>query len=244
MTIEAITIGSQTYTVQNLRPMKDAIRWAVGNAGGIRSSTWRLWANKKGDVYLAQRSLGSQFKMSIHQSRYCSVGFTNEYEEEARARFGGESRHWEQWKLPDAPVVRAVEVVIPNSELALLQTSEADPMAWIAPPGFGRAAVFALFIAEPKEIISWEIIQRTGTLIGTIGTRTRAAWLTYTSQVLSEQRLRLIAEYRTRAVANAARHGVTQIADDMRLVLAGHGAAKADAFFVELNASTLTTSAD
>ena len=36
----------------------DAIRFALGSVGGARSSTWRVWGNKKGDFYLATRTLG------------------------------------------------------------------------------------------------------------------------------------------------------------------------------------------
>jgi hypothetical protein len=36
------------------------LRWAVGAPDAPRSATWRLWGNKKGDIYLAVRSKGGQ----------------------------------------------------------------------------------------------------------------------------------------------------------------------------------------
>ena len=40
----------------------DGVRWAVGEQNGRRSSTYRFWGNKKGDFYLAARSIGGSLK--------------------------------------------------------------------------------------------------------------------------------------------------------------------------------------
>lgn len=47
---------------------KRPIRFAVGRPG-MRSSLWRLWANRsKDDVYLATRQSAGIFKISLHES--------------------------------------------------------------------------------------------------------------------------------------------------------------------------------
>jgi hypothetical protein len=57
------------------------VRWAVGAPGEPRSSAWRLWGNKKGDIYAAVRSLGGITKASFHRDGRCQVGFADTYVE-------------------------------------------------------------------------------------------------------------------------------------------------------------------
>ena len=45
----------------------DAIRIAIGTLAGAKSSAWRFWGNKKGDVYASARSMGNIFKISLHR---------------------------------------------------------------------------------------------------------------------------------------------------------------------------------
>ena len=56
-----------------------AIRWAVGSIDGSRGATWRLWGDKKGDVYVAARSITGLVKASFHRDRKCHLGFTCGY---------------------------------------------------------------------------------------------------------------------------------------------------------------------
>jgi hypothetical protein len=99
MSSSVFHIGPHVVTAEDL-PSRAGIRWAVGSPDGRRSSTWRLWGDKKGDVYLSMRSQGGRLKASFHRDRHCSVGFTKEYESIAKERFGADSRHWERWRLP------------------------------------------------------------------------------------------------------------------------------------------------
>jgi hypothetical protein len=55
------------------------LRWAIGSLDGLRSSVWFLRGAKKGDIYVALRSLGAITKASFHLSGQGQVGFTNEY---------------------------------------------------------------------------------------------------------------------------------------------------------------------
>lgn len=246
MVERSVNVGSFKYTVQDLHP-RDGIRWAVGAIDAKRSSTWRLWGDKKGDVYLAMRSLGGQLKVSIHRDRRCSVGFTKEFESEAKERFGTNSRHWERWTLPDAPVVKAAQILVPDSELAAFPAKESDPMAWIPPSGEGRATVFTLFVAEPAGEFQWESPETSGNLLGTMICKTRSSWLVHTSQLLDEPTLKMIDEGRMRAATMAtSQTTASQLAttdpEGLRMVLVGHGASKSDLFFVETDAFELVAS--
>ena len=238
MSESSITLGSCTYTVHDLHP-RDGIRWAVGSIDGNRSSTWRLWGDKKGDVYLATRSLGGRLKVSIHRDRRCSIGFTKEFEAEAKLRFGAPSRHWERWTLPDVPVVKALQVLIPDSELATFSAKESDPMAWIPAPGDNQVVVFTIFVAEPANEFAWESPEKSGNLLGTMVCNTRSTWVVHHSQLLDEATFKMIEDGREKASQRAAPHIITQSHEGLRMVLWGHGAEKSDLFLVETDATKL-----
>ena len=106
-------------TIIECEDAKDrAIRWAVGSIDGPRGATWRLWGHKKGDVYLAARSITGEVKASFRPDRKCHLGFTGEYFETASTQFPGlTSRHWDRWTIPHEPVVRALQIVLPALEL-------------------------------------------------------------------------------------------------------------------------------
>jgi hypothetical protein len=50
--------------------MAKEIRFAVGSTEDIRSSVWRLWANKS-ELYLAARTVAGLSKISFHKSGIC-----------------------------------------------------------------------------------------------------------------------------------------------------------------------------
>ena len=185
------------------------------------------------------RSLGSQLKVSIHRDRRCNVGFSKEFESTAKELFGAQSRHWERWTLPDARVVRAVQVIIPDSELAPFASKEADPMAWIPSPGEGKSVVFSVFIAEPPGEFVWESPEKSGNLLGIMASKTRFTWLVHGSQVLDEATIKMIEDGRTKAAQRAAPHLADAGLEGLRMVLWG-GDKGTNVFFVELDASRLT----
>ena len=243
MTEQTIPVGKYTYTMLDLHP-RDGVRWAVGRKGGRRSATWRLWGHKKGDAYLAMRSLGAHIKVSFHRDRRCNVGFTSEFAAEGKETFGIEPRHWHRWKLPDAPVARAFQVVIPDSDLATFDEDDAEPMAWIPSPGNGRAIVFTVLIAEPPDSFRWSSPDKDGTLLGFMGCPTRMTWLVHHSQELDAGTYGMIDRERRRAASHAgAKLGHAALMDG-RMVLWGHpNASNACPYFIETDAATLQSQA-
>lgn len=158
----------------------NAIRWVIGTPGGPRSSTWRLWGNKKGDFYLSTRSLGGTVKASFHRDSRCSIGFTDRYHAKAQARFPQvRSRHWRKWQLRYSPFARAVQVVVATSELRSYSSDEVRGTVWIAPPGPDHVVVVSVFIASSGTIPSWSGGEPEPNPIGVIATKNRAAWLLY-----------------------------------------------------------------
>lgn len=236
MATSSFTVGAYTLTAEDLHP-RDGIRWAVGQPDGQRSSTWRLWGDKKGDAYLAMRSLGGQVKVSIHRDRRCSVGFTKEFEQTATERFGAASRHWDRWVLPDEPVVRAVQVVVPDSELAHFSPKDKMPMAWVRPPSVGRAVVFSVFVAEPPNAFNWESPEKSGQLLRTMITKTRFTWVVHGEQELDAKTRALIEDGRTKAKHMTDAQLSNERSSGLRIVLWGQSATPSDLFFIELDAS-------
>ncbi len=230
-------IGPHVLTVEDL-PARAGIRWAVGNPNGRRSSTWRLWGDKKGDVYLSMRSQGGRIKASFHRDRRCSIGFTKEYEPTAKERFGADSRHWERWSLPDSEVVRVAQIIIPDTELSVFAAEEADQMRWLQEPGLGNAVIVSIFIAEPPDRFSWSGPETDGQLLGIMQTPSRFTWAVHTIQTLDLATLSHIEEGRAKALQMPSDMKIPRNDPALRVALWGHGATLADMFFIELCGQT------
>lgn len=195
-----------------------------------------MWGDKKGDVYLSMRSLGSILKVSLHRDRRCSVGYTKEFESEAKERFGASNRHWQRWVLPDGLSVKGFQILVPDSELAEFASKEKEPMAWIPSPGEGRAVVFTVFIAEPPSGFSWESPEKSGNMLGMMECPTRAAWLVHTSQELDANTVKMIEDARIKGLNLAAGPLKEASPEGLRMTLWGSHS-ETDIFFIELDAS-------
>ena len=124
------------------------IRWAIGAPDGPRSSAWRLWGNKKSDIYAAVRSLGGITKASFHRDGRCQVGFTDAYAVTASRRLGATSRHWETWQLPPDPIVRILQLIVPSSELRPFVDAnpQQESIIWLPAPPEGSVGVVSVFL--------------------------------------------------------------------------------------------------
>lgn len=233
MSDSVIHIGPHVVTIEDL-PTRAGIRWAVGSPHGRRSSTWRLWGDKKGDVYLSMRSQGGRLKASFHRDRRCSVGFTKEYESIAKERFGAESRHWERWRLPDAEVVRVAQIIIPDNELSVFAAEEASQMRWLPEPGPGNAIIVSIFIAEPPDKFNWSGPKPDGQLLGIMHAPSRFTWAVHTIQPLDPPTLSYIEEGRVKALQMPSDMEIPRNDPALRMTLWGHGETPADLFFIEL----------
>lgn len=215
-----IQIGDQVLTFEDL-PKRAGIRWAVGTKEGVRSSTWRLWGDPKGDVYVAVRNLGGVIKASFHRDRRCHVGLTAE----AAQRQGQDAtaRHFERWRLPDTSVVRVAQVIVPHEELRAFSNDEADAMKWLPVPGAGHAQVVSVFIAEPPDSFDWNSPEESGQIIGAMWSKTRLTWAVHMRQQLDATALQAVESGRQQAqrlVEAAAGHALNEAS---RLILWGNG---------------------
>ena len=170
------------------------LRWAIGSLNGPRSSTWRLWGNKKGDIYVAVRILGGIVKASFHRDGKCQVGFTAEYTETATRRFAIKSRHWETWRLPTESVVRVLQVIVPHSELRPFVDSDSiSDLHWLPTPPEGSVAVASIVLSPVKAELEIPSGDRSGMIIGLVQTSIRTAWLIYAHNPIDAEMAKIIA---------------------------------------------------
>lgn len=97
--------------------------------------------------------------------------------------------------------------------------------------------VFSVFVAEPSNVFNRENPEINGQLLGTIPSKTRFTWIEYEEQDIDVQAKQFIDNHRTKIKHKAAAQFAEVIPVGCRMVLCGHGAAKTEQFFIELNAS-------
>jgi hypothetical protein len=178
------------------------IRWAIGSSDGPRSSTWVLWGNKKGDIYVAVRSLGGKIKASFHRDGKCHVGFHSDYADTASRRFGVAKRLWEKWRLPDDPIVRVLQVLVPHSELrSFADRNPTADVTWLPVPPAGSIGVVSIAISKAEinlaSYVSDEII------VGNVRTSICTAWVVYVHHPMDSVLAKLVADERTRLMIRA-----------------------------------------
>ncbi len=214
---------------------REGLRWIVGSANGPRSNTWRLWGNKKGDLYLAVRSLGGVIKASFHRDRRCQVGFTSEYAGIAQQRFGGKSRHWEIWTLPDEPCVRVAQVVIPDSDLAVFQGNESGATVWLPPPSAGHASVVSIFVTERPEAKTWQELIGDAEPIALFEYKSRLAWAVNTTMYLEAKTIQRMDEARQAAIHFPGAAHTPKISSTRSVIWGSSTGTAHDLFFYELS---------
>jgi hypothetical protein len=158
---------------------REVLRWAFGSPNGPCSSIWRLWGSPKGDIHVALRCLGSKIKASFHRDGKCHIGFTHEYAATAAARFGKKARHWETWKLSSDHVTWIFKIEVPWSELRSAQLHEDGKVVWLAPPPPGLVGIISILLAPSPIELGAPAGAPTDSLVGTVRTNVRSAWVFY-----------------------------------------------------------------
>jgi hypothetical protein len=198
---DRIRFGNSMLDIQEAK--RGGLRWAVGSSDARRSSTWRLWGNKKGDIYVSARSLGGVLKASFHRDGRCHIGFTSEYVETAKKRFSHfRGRLWDKWTLPEAPIVRAFQVVIPEPELRPFPVDDESQMKWLPSPPPDFLSVVSVFIAKPPGEKSWPG-QANGSLpVGVLLTRSRLVWVVHAQNPIDEHTAKWLEDQKARTAAS------------------------------------------
>lgn len=131
-------------------------RLGVGDPQGSRSSEWVvMWKSDKGDVYLAGRTLGQSFRVSLHESGVC---FIRAPDPNKWTSPGPPPRSTYRWTInPHSQFEFPFGIVIPTSELRSGEWAKHRDKGTIWIPAATtreRAIEIAVFLtrAEPRPI--------------------------------------------------------------------------------------------
>lgn len=135
---------------------RKVVRFAVGSTDGLTSHSWRVWTEKKSELYLACRDAFKDTKVSLHASGRWRMGFTSKaVRENPKLIEGDRDRAWEVWDkpppvLPD--VVVAFSMYFPASEFVLSREQRLEEnwkdVQYIPAARDGFTTVVSLCIAD------------------------------------------------------------------------------------------------
>lgn len=142
-------------------PKAFKLRLAVGTRDGPQSAVWEVFTGgKKSDVYVANRHVASQLKVSLHESGVWRLAYTAEYAATLKARGeGSEDRLQARWQRP--PEARpgwthAISVVVPVAELWKPEPPLPIPseVTWRRAPAPGMESHFAVFFERGSGFVA------------------------------------------------------------------------------------------
>jgi len=125
-------------------------RFAVGTPKGQRSTVWKAWTTG-GEAYLQSRMMGSSTKVSLHSDGQCQWSMTSEWYGKNRPGEKNAGRHitrWQRPKITDDTAALAFRVIIPISELRIIEDSQEElaNVHWIPSPGQEQAQVVECYL--------------------------------------------------------------------------------------------------
>lgn len=130
-------------------------RFAVGLPSASRSCVWKLWVYRS-DVYIQPRMMGSDAKVSLHESGAGNYSLTSEWVRAKAPRgFERARRHMRKWQIPKTEGGKAAHVfriIIPASELRPVEAEEdLSAVTWLPTPTAGEALIVECYLTPPVE---------------------------------------------------------------------------------------------
>ncbi len=126
-------------------------RFCVGSREGKRSSVWKLWVSKS-DVYIQSRMMGSDIKVSIHESGLCQFSMTEDWVKKT-GKCNNE-RHIVRWQREEptkTSTIHLFRIIIPESELRAVKVSEnISRVTWLSAPPFGFVTLIECYLTPPS----------------------------------------------------------------------------------------------
>jgi hypothetical protein len=127
---------------------KGDFRVAVGSPSGERSTVWKIQVTRN-DIYILSRMMGSDTKVSLHESGDCQWSATGAWVQKKPGRRNAD-RHFEKWHAPrpvDTAAAQIFQIGIPGSELRVSTLAEdLDSVHWLAAPPVGMAVSLTCYI--------------------------------------------------------------------------------------------------
>jgi hypothetical protein len=140
--------------------------------GVRRSASWRIWTAKNShDVYVAQRGLVRQVKISLHADGNFHAGFvSNDISKAWQGEIPGGSRHLDKWRRPPEFAhgwTHLCEVIHPEAELRPHEEPGLEGKRLVAfPVGEGYALhVYILGAQLPVAPLSFTAAKHAATMV-------------------------------------------------------------------------------
>jgi hypothetical protein len=135
-----------------MRTQKDQ-RVCIGQESGRRSTVWKFEA-RKADVYIMSRMMGSDMKVSLHESGECSFSRTNSWIKKVPGRRNVD-RHFEKWTIERPTGTSALHILqirIPESELRKVNVQESlKSVVWLGPLSSGSFISLDCHLTPPSK---------------------------------------------------------------------------------------------
>ena len=132
------------------------LRFVVDGTDEFRSSVWRLWITRSGDVYLSTRAMGGIKKYSFHQSGICRSAFTSEYSV-SRAMINRVEFEWRRAKTPALGTCcssRVAWIAFPTDYLSKIAMPKATTELVAAAPKGGATYIELAYTLEPEYFLT------------------------------------------------------------------------------------------
>lgn len=221
---------------------RDVVRFGVGSPTGLRSSIWRLWIEPaKGDIYIAARPIGDEFKASLHQSGKWRVAYTEKHVAgESPVIDPSRDRAVKKWSRPPEffpGLTHAFAIIIPCSEVvypAHGRPTEGQVL-WRPVPAAGHVTEFDVLVSTPACVVTdWPGKRSMGThLVGKLQFEAGdTVWIVaHERRETAQEREVWEARRKEARLALDATNTIPNERADYRAILTGESEA---AFFVDL----------
>lgn len=159
--------------------VQKSIRFGICDKNGNRAATWKLWtetSSGKSDVYLVCRKLGGAIKVSLHESGFWHLAYTEKtYEKQVKGTINKlKDRYIEKWQRPPeiAPgVTLSFRIVTPYSATTIpFGERNHKNVVWIPNAPEAQATEIIILFTQPTiSVTGWPGKRASGTsLIGSI----------------------------------------------------------------------------
>lgn len=145
---------------------EDEIRFGVGSADAVHSSTWKIWVHND-EIYLAARHFGRFMKVSLHSTGDWRVAWIQESQIEDRQLPPG-SRVLCQWRRPNEFTpgwTQCLHIMVPfctvQHRFKLHDTG--TEIVWAAPPRPGEKVMFTVLLSTAQVLEeAWKMVCQPG----------------------------------------------------------------------------------
>ena len=128
-------------------------RFCIGNRCGHRSTVWKIYSNKN-DIYFSSRMMGSDMKVSLHESGKNQWSLTSVWVlKNAHKDVRNQDRHivkWNRDEFKKGVAQHLFRIIVPESELRQISAEEdLSKVHWIDSPAVGTAKILECYLTPP-----------------------------------------------------------------------------------------------